>query len=293
MEAKFSIDPKVLVTIDDLSFVARLVVEGFIGGLHRSPFLGYSTEFAAYRPYMQGDNLRHVDWKVWGRTDELYVKQFEDDTNLRCNILVDASASMDFGEPHKFSYARMLTAALAYLMTRQHDAPGLVLFNETARQILSPRSGFAHLEQLHLELARSRPSGRVAWTQSLNGLTQGHQRRGVTVVISDLLSSMENVIEMLQQLQAERQEVVLFHILSPEELELPAEGRFLMQDAESGEQVLVDAATFREEFQQRLQTFCGALQQGCAGMEIDYVRIRTDQPLDVALTTYLERRQQV
>lgn len=293
MEAKFSIDPKVLATIDDLSFVARLVVEGFIGGLHRSPFLGYSTEFAAYRPYMQGDNLRHVDWKVWGRTDELYVKQFEDDTNLRCHILVDISASMDFGALNKFSYARKLASALAYLMTRQHDAPGLVLFNETARQILPPRCGFAHLELLHLELARAQASGRAAWTQSSTSLAGGAQRRGVAVVISDLLSSVENVIDMLQQLQAERQEVVLFHILAPEELELPTDGRFLMQDAETGEQVSVDASTFRQEFQQRVQSFCRAVQKGCAGMEVDYERIRTDQPLDVALTTYLERRQQI
>jgi uncharacterized protein (DUF58 family) len=293
VEAQFSIDPKVLATIDDLSFVAHHVVEGFIGGLHRSPFLGYSTEFAAYRPYMQGDNLRHVDWKVWGRTDELYVKQFEDDTNLRCHILVDTSASMDFGAINKFAYARMLAAALAYLMTRQHDAPGLVLFNETARQVLPPRGGFAHLELLHLELARARASGRAAWTQSTTSLVGGGQRRGVAVVISDLLSSVENVMDMLQQLQAERQEVLLFHVLAPEELELPADGRFLMQDAESGEQVPVDAATFREDFQQRVQAFCRTLEQGCAGMEVDYERIRTDQPLDVALTSYLERRQQV
>ncbi|MDB6057198.1 MAG: hypothetical protein JWO95_1042, partial [Verrucomicrobiales bacterium] len=246
-----------------------------------------------YRPYMQGDNLRHVDWKVWGRTDELYVKQFEDDTNLRCHILVDTSASMNFGAINKFSYARMLAAALAYLMARQHDAPGLVLFNETARQVLPPRGGFAHVEELHLELARAKASGRAAWTQRMAGLTGGAQRRGVAVVISDLLSSVENVVDMLQQLQAERQEVVLFHIVAPEELELPTEGRFLMQDAETGEQVSVDASTFREEFQQRVQTFYRSVQQGCEGLEVDYERIRTDQPLDVALTTYLERRQQV
>jgi uncharacterized protein (DUF58 family) len=242
---------------------------------------------------MQGDNLRHVDWKVWGRTDELYVKQFEDDTNLRCHILVDTSASMDFGAPNKFSYARMLAASLAYLMTRQHDAPGLVLFNEKARQVLPPRGAFAHLEELHLELARAQASGRAAWTQPVTSLTGGYQRRGVAVVISDLLSSVDNVIDMLQQLQAERQEVVLFHILAPEELELPTDGKFLMQDAETGEQVSVDAVTFREEFQQRVQAFCHAMQQGCAGMEVEYERIRTDQPLDIALTTYLERRQEV
>ncbi|MGZ4964992.1 MAG: DUF58 domain-containing protein, partial [Limisphaerales bacterium] len=288
-----SIDPKALAAMDDLSFVARLVVEGFISGLHRSPFLGYSTEFAAYRPYMQGDNLRHVDWKVWGRTDALFVKQFEDDTNLCCHILLDTSASMDFGAINKFSYGRMLAAALAYLMTQQHDAPGLVLFNDTARQVLPPRGGFAHLEQLHLELARARAGGRTAWTQPVAGLTGGGSRRGVAIVISDLLSSVENVVEMLRQLQAERQEVVLFHILAEEEIDLPMDGRFLMRDAETGEQVLVDAPTFRAEYKQRVDGFCRAVQNGCLGMEVDYERIRTNQPLDVALTTYLERRQGV
>ncbi len=130
------IEPRLLNSLGDLSLVARSVVEGFLSGLHRSPFLGYSTEFASYRPYIQGDNLRHVDWKVWGRTDELYVKQFEDDTNLYSQILLDTSGSMDFGSPNKFQYGRTLAAALAYLMVRQHDAPGLTLFGEGAVRAL-------------------------------------------------------------------------------------------------------------------------------------------------------------
>src|ERR1041385_8158219 len=136
MPATFNINARTLAAIDDLSVLARTVVEGFLDGLHRSPFLGYSTEFSAYRAYTQGDNLRYIDWKVWGRTDEFYVKQFEDDTNLRAHIFLDTSASMDFGEgdANKFHYGRILAAVLAELMVRQHDAPGLILFGETARQ---------------------------------------------------------------------------------------------------------------------------------------------------------------
>ena len=136
MPGTLNIDARTLAAIDDLSLVASGIVEGFLSGLHRSPFLGFSTEFSAYRAYTQGDNLRHIDWKVWGRTDELYVKQFEDNTNLRCQIFLDTSASMDFGagDANKFRYARVLAAALAELMARQHDAPGLVLIGEEARQ---------------------------------------------------------------------------------------------------------------------------------------------------------------
>src|SRR5262245_50138580 len=149
----FILDPNLLAALDDISLVARDVVEGFLSGLHHSPFLGYSTEFAAYRPYMQGDNLRHVDWKVWSRTDKLYIKQFEDDTNLNCNILLDASASMDFGRINKFHYGRLLAAALAYLMVRQNDAAGLTLFGESGARALPARSGPRHLDDLFQLLA--------------------------------------------------------------------------------------------------------------------------------------------
>src|SRR5215469_13465800 len=145
MAGTLNIDARTLAAIDDLSVLARTVVEGFLDGLHRSPFLGYSTEFSAYRAYTQGDNLRYIDWKVWGRTDELYVKQFEDDTNLLCQIFLDTSRSMDFGEgeANKFHYARVLAAVLAELMVRQHDAPGLVIFGEQARQAL-PAQAMRH-----------------------------------------------------------------------------------------------------------------------------------------------------
>src|SRR3954469_8806138 len=160
MSTEFSIDPKLLATLDDLSLLARTVVEGFLGGLHRSPFLGYSTEFASYRPYLQGDNLRYVDWKVWARTDELYVKQFEDDTNVICQIFLDTSASMDFGNPGKFQYGKILAAALAYLMTKQHDAPGLILFAEQIQQALPAHGSRHHLDEIFQTLGAAACSGK-------------------------------------------------------------------------------------------------------------------------------------
>src|SRR5215510_12557980 len=184
MAGTLNIDARKLAAIDDLSLLARGVVEGFLAGLHRSPFLGYSTEFSSYRAYTQGDNLRYVDWKVWARTDEHYVKQFEDDTNLRCQIFLDTSASMDFGsgDANKFNYGRVLAAVLAQLMTRQHDAPGLILFNDQASQTVLGQNLIPLLETLN--------------------------RRGMAVVVSDFFSPGETSFELLQQLKAQDQEVI-------------------------------------------------------------------------------------
>src|SRR5215472_1380929 len=161
MPSTLQIDARTLAAIDDLSVLARGVVEGFLDGLHRSPFLGYSTEFSAYRAYTQGDNLRYIDWKVWGRSDEFYVKQFEDDTNLRCHLFLDTSASMDFGEGdrNKFNYARVLAAVLAELMVRQHDAPGLILFGPEARQVLPTQASRHHADALFHLLSQAQARG--------------------------------------------------------------------------------------------------------------------------------------
>ena len=187
MSSPFTLDPDLLGALDDIPLLARNVVEGFLSGLHRSPFLGYSTEFASYRQYMQGDDLRHVDWKVWGRTDKLHVKQFESETNLSCHILLDTSASMDFGQPNKFHYGRALAAALAYLMVRQHDTPGLTLFGAEAIQGLPAHSGRRHLDDLFQLLAGAEPQGRAAPGPDFWNLLETFDRRGLTVVISDLL----------------------------------------------------------------------------------------------------------
>jgi uncharacterized protein (DUF58 family) len=285
-----TIAPELFDSLGDLSLVAREVVEGFLSGLHRSPFLGYSTEFAAYRPYMQGDDLRHVDWKVWGRTDGLYVKQFEDDTNLFCQLFLDTSASMNFGQPNKFNYARMLTAALAYLMHRQHDAAGLVLFGDQAVQALPARSKADHLDEVFHRLAATEARGRTALSAGLWQIVEQFTRRGLSVVISDLFSTGDALFELLRRLRAQRQQVIVFHVLSPEELDFKFQGELLVEDSETGEKVPIHAETFRPEYLARLQDFLRRAEQTCETLEIDYHRLRTDEPLDRALTIYLEER---
>jgi uncharacterized protein (DUF58 family) len=295
MPATLRIDARTLAAIDDLSLLARGVVEGFFDGLHRSPFLGYSTEFSTYRAYTQGDNLRHIDWKVWGRTDEFYVKQFEDDTNLRCQIFLDTSASMDFGEngANKFDYARILGAVLSELMVRQHDAPGLILFGEQARQAIPTQASRHHSDEILQLLTHAQARGGTRIDQALFRIVETFSRRGMAVVISDFFTASDTVLELLRQLQAQRQETIVFHVLAPEELDLPYEGEYIFEDSETAEEMPVHADAFREEYLKRLSDFCAHIRQECIRLEVDYQQLRTDAPLDVALTSYLERRASV
>jgi uncharacterized protein (DUF58 family) len=292
MARTLEIDPRTLAAIDDLSVLARGIVEGFISGLHRSPFLGYSTEFSAYRPYTQGDNLRHIDWKVWARSDELYVKQFEDDTNLRCHIFLDTSASMDFGEGdgNKFHFARVLAAVLAELMARQHDAPGLVLFGEQALQAVPAQASRHHAEEIFQLLSRAQAQGGTRIDQSLFRVVETLTRRGMAVVISDFFSAEATVKLLLRALHGQHQEVLVFHVLAPEELNLPYEGEHIFEDVETGEEIPVQADDFRKEYQRRVTGFCDDIRRECVNLEMDYQQLRTDAPLDVALLEYLERR---
>lgn len=292
MPHTLQLDASLLAAMDDLSLLARTVVEGFFEGLHRSPFLGYSTEFSAYRAYTQGDNLRYIDWKVWARTDEFYVKQFEDDTNLRCQIFLDTSASMDFGEGdgNKFNYGRVLAAVLSHLMVRQHDAPGIILFNESAQVAIPAQTTRHQAEEIFDVLTNAKAEGQTVIGKSLFELIGSFTRRGLSVVISDFFSEGETALELLRQLNAMRQEVIVFHLLAPEELDLPYHEEYIMEDSETGEELPVHPEVFRKEYQSRLGTFCERIEQECIKLEIDYQRLRTDAPLDVALIAYLERR---
>ena len=292
MASTFALHPRLLAATEDLPLLANLVVEGFLDGLHRSPFLGYSTEFSAYRAYVPGDNLRHIDWKVWARTDEYYVKQFEDDTNLRCQIYLDTSASMDFGagDANKFLTARLLAAALAQLMVKQRDAPGLVLFGPESRQALPAQSTRMQAMEIFELLARAKSGGGTLLTQDLYRLVHTFSRRGLAVVISDFFTAEDASFDLLRQLHAQRQEVIVFHTLAPEELDLPYEGEYVMEDSETGQEVLVQVDDFREEYRRRVSAFCERVRKACIDWELDYHLVRSDQPLDIALIAYLEKR---
>jgi uncharacterized protein (DUF58 family) len=292
MPTTLALNSKTLAAIDDLPLLAETIVEGFLDGIHRSPFLGYSTEFSAYRSYTQGDNLRHVDWKVWARTDELYVKEFEDDTNLSGQIFLDTSASMDFGgtDANKFAYGRLLAAALAQLMVRQRDAPGLVLFGAGARLAAPAQATRQQSAAIFQLLVETKAGGATRLDRELFGIVETFLSRGMAVVISDFFAAGETGLDLLRRLHGQRQEVIAFHLLAPEEIQFPYDGDFIMEDMETGEEIVVDATGFRKEYQARIENFCDQLRKTCVSLEIDYHRISTDQPLDVALSAYLERR---
>jgi uncharacterized protein (DUF58 family) len=290
MASTFAINASALAAIDDLSLLAKTVVEGFFDGLHRSPFLGYSTEFSAYRPYVPGDSLRYIDWKVWGRTEEFYVKQFEDDTNVRCHIFLDTSGSMDFGAENKFDYARTLAAVLSYLMVRQHDAPGLVVFGAQARQTAPASSTRHHADEILALLTHAQAGGQNQLDEQLFQIAQTITRRGLAVVISDFLGATDGAFELLRTLHGQGQEVLVFHVLAPEEFDLPYEGEFIMEDAESGLEIPVHPESFRAEYKKRVEEFCERVRKECINLEIEYQRLRTDDPLDRALMAYLEKR---
>jgi uncharacterized protein (DUF58 family) len=239
---------------------------------------------------MQGDNLRHVDWKVWGRTDKLYIKQFQDDTNLACQILLDTSASMDFGQINKFHYGRMLAAALAYLMVRQHDAAGLTLFSQAGAHALPAQSGPRHLDDLFQLLARSTACGTSAFGDGIAKIVETFNRRGLTVIISDFLSPEDPVIDLFRRLQYHHQEIIVFHLLSAEEIDFNYDGECVFEDAESGEELPVHASAFRKEYLKRVSEFRLRLAKECEKREIDLQSIRTDTPLAHALSAYLEKR---
>ena len=269
MPGTLNIDARTLAAIDDLSLVASGIVEGFLSGLHRSPFLGFSTEFSAYRAYTQGDNLRHIDWKVWGRTDELYVKQFEDNTNLRCQIFLDTSASMDFGAG---------------------DANKWALAGACPRRNAPAQASRHHAEEIFQLLVQAQAHLGTHFDEKLFSIVDTLARRGLAVIISDFFAAEASVRELLRRLHAQRQEVIVFHVLSAEETELPYEGEFLFEDLETGEELPVHTDDFRQEYRRRLGAFCDQIKQTCIELEMDYQPLRTDAPLDVALIGYLERR---
>lgn len=277
---------------EDLPLLARGIVEGMLTGLHRSPYLGYGHEFASYRPYTPGDSLRYVDWKLWSRTDEFYVKQFEDETNFVGHIFLDASGSMDIGagDEHKFRYGRRLAAALAYLMIVQRDAPGMAIWNARELTYLPPRHSKQQVE-IWAALPHGQPRGNAALPDELRHLLEGLVRRGIAVVISDFLSEKDEAIELCETLRHHRQEVVAFQLLCPQECDLSLDEDVVLVDNETGEERSVQPSVARAGYLAGLEAFCAGIEKRCWAAGIDYHRLRTDAPVEEALRDYLLKRE--
>ncbi len=286
-------DPEVLASIAGLSLRARQVVEGTISGLHRSPFHGFNVEFAEYREYSPGDDLRRLDWRVLGRTDRFYVKQYEEESNLRATLVLDCSASMRYGSGplNKFQYAATAAASLATLLIEQQDPVGLALFDQEAREILPPAATQAQLARIIGLLERAQPNRETALGSVLETLSEQAKQRGMTIILSDLLTDLDAFYDGLRRLQYRGHEILVLHVLDPDELELPFNDLVMFRDIEGQEELLAEPWAFRKTYQTAMRQFLDEVRGGCGKRGIEYLLLRTDQPLADALSHYLHARE--
>lgn len=290
------LDPVALARLENLGLAARLVVEGLFAGQHRSPHRGYSVEFAEHREYTPGADPRHLDWKILAKRDRLYVKQYEEQTSLRCYLLLDASASMGYrhlGELTKLEYAGYLAASLAFLMQSQHDAFGLIACNDRIRRHIPPRQGRAHLRIVLEQLEEVQPGGSTDLAAAFHELAETMKRRALVVVLSDLFSgeSTDELIEAVGHLRYRKHEVVVMQILDRAELEFPFENAGEIEDLETHRTIAADAEAVRRHYLDRLQDYIDTLRTACLRREVGYAVADTSEPFDRFLGAYLARRQ--
>jgi len=284
--------PEILSKINSLELRAKLVVEGFITGLHKSPFHGFSVEFSQHRPYNLGDSLRYIDWKVFGRTDRFYIKQYEEETNLKSFILLDISNSMSFASTKisKLLYGKYLAATLSYLMLLQRDAVGLVLFDEQLRKLMPPRSTSSYLQPLLLELDKCKAGKDTDVGGILHEMAERIKRRGLVILISDLLDDPAKIISGLRHFRHNKHEVLVFHLLDPKERYLDFQGDVIFEDLETGEKIKTYPWYIKREYQDKVEGYINLLKSQCRENQIDYQLLETHFTLDLALMEYLIKR---
>jgi len=290
------LDPTVVSKLATMELRARLIVEGFVAGLHRSPYKGFSVEFAEHRQYMPGDPLKHIDWKVYGKTDRFYVKEYEEETNLRGYILLDASASMAYSSSDgmsKLEYVRYLSAAVAYLMLKQQDSVGLLVFDEVVREFVPPRSSPRQLHILLSMIDEVEPSSVTDIGIVLHDLARRMTRRGLVILVSDLLDDPGGVLPGLKHFRHLKHEVVVFHVLDPREAEFDFDVDATFRDMETGELLTTEPFSIRSDYKSAVREWMERLRRECAESRIDYVPVLTTTPYDRALFSYLEKRKRL
>ncbi len=286
------LDPKIISKIARLDLRARYIVEGFLIGLHRSPYHGFSVEFSEHRPYMPGDEISRVDWKVYGKTDRFYIKQYEEETNLKSYILIDCSKSMDYSSNGftKFQYAITLGAAIAYLLFDQKDAVGLVLYSDEIKKIIEPRSSKINLIEIYKALVNSRPLGKTETSSCLGDVAEKIKKRGLIVVISDFFDALVNVESALKKFRFKQNEVITFQILDPQEINFAFTKDAIFKDLETSEELLTQPYQIRNSYNQLLNQFLGNLKRNLLNHKIDHNVILTTETFDKALLSFLKKR---
>ena len=281
--------------IDNLFLRARLVVEGFIIGMHKSPYHGFSVEFSEHRPYGYGDEIKFIDWKLWGKTDRFYIKQFEEETNLKCHLILDKSASMNYSSDNisKFDYAKNLSAALAYLMIKQQDAVGLTTFDDKIDITIAPKSKKGHLNLLLQTMHKAKVGGETNVPLLLHSLAESINKRGLIILISDLLDDEKKIINALRHFRHKGHEVIIFHVLDPKEIDLSFDDNINFIDMENNQKLLVDSRQIKNKYIKAVNKFCSYYKDECLRNKIDYVFLNTMDSLDVSLMQYLMKRSQI
>lgn len=291
-------DPKVIGRITSLDLRAQQVVEGFITGMHRSPFFGHSVEFAQHRDYVRGDDIRHLDWKVWSKTDKFYIKQFEAETNLRAHVIVDVSESMHYGvDKHrragtlnKYDYVCTAATCLAYLAVRQQDSVGMMAFDQDVRATLPSKSSQLHLDAIAKTLHVSKPKDKTDILKILRRVTESIHGRGMVVIFSDLLTDREPMLKGLEMLRSRKHDVMVFHVMDDDELNFPFAGTTKFEGMEELPDLLCDPKSLRDGYLEALEEYLIEVRRGCSRLGIDYTLTKTSDYLDAILSRVLHRR---
>jgi uncharacterized protein (DUF58 family) len=289
------LQPKTIAKIARLEMRARKVVEGYIAGMHKSPVFGHSIEFVQHREYTVGDDIRHLDWKVWSKTDRYYIKQYEAETNLRCNLVVDVSESMHYGRGalNKYNYACTVGASLAYLLLRQQDAAGCLTFDSDVRQILPPRSQMTHLDAICKSMDISRPREKTNIEKILRRVTESLARRGMVIVISDFLVDREPLVRGLEMLSQRKHDILVFHVMDDDEMVFPFTGTTRFEGMEELPTLTCDPRALRDGYLEALEEYLVEVRRGCTKLGIDYLLVKTGDNLDAVLTKFLHHRMDV
>lgn len=290
------LQPEVVARLTTMELRARLVVEGFITGLHRSPYHGFSVEFTEHRQYMPGDEIKHIDWKAFAKTDRYYIKQFEEETNLKSYILLDASASMKYaskGQLSKIQYASYVAASLAYLMVEQRDAVGLTVYDETVRTTIPPRATQSNLRQLLRELENVVPGNKTGIAVSLHQVAEQIKRRGLVIILSDFFDDPTNVITAFKHFRHKGNEVIVMQILDPLERSFAFGTDAIFKDSESQEELMTQPWHIQQAYQDSMCQFLENYKRECRENAVDYLLLDTSTPFDKALMEYLTKRRRL
>lgn len=287
------LSPENLSKIDNLELKARLVVEGFITGMHKSPYHGFTVEFSEHRQYRPGDEIRHLDWKVFARSEKYYIKQYEEETNLRSILILDSSASMNYassGNITKFEYATYLSAAIAYLLVNQRDSIGLALYDEKVKLFMPPNSKQTYLSEIIKALAENTPSNTTSTAKSLDEIAERIRRRGLVVIMSDFFDNTDEILKALSHFRHKKHDVILFQILDEREIDFKFGHSAQFIDMETGEEMITQAQQIQKSYTEAMLNFTQNLNKNCRNLNIEYHLITTNLPFDKAMREFVSKR---